>query len=58
LYYFAKFAIVNELLIIEDRHISARGRIGLPQLDTVPSARAAAAKDVRNCLQAAMVRIA
>jgi len=29
LYYFAKFAIVNELLTIEDRHISARGRIGL-----------------------------
>jgi len=27
LYHFEKFAIVNELLIIEDHRISARGRI-------------------------------
>jgi len=30
--YFAKFAIINELLIID--HISARSRIGSPQPDT------------------------
>jgi len=29
LYHFAKFGIVNELLIIEDRRISARDKIGL-----------------------------
>jgi len=36
LYHFAKFAIINELLIIEDRRISARGRIESPQTYTDP----------------------
>jgi len=36
--HFVEFAIVNELLIIEDRRINARDRIGPPQPNaaTVP----------------------
>jgi len=39
LYYFAKFTIVNELLIIEDRRISAHDRIEPSQPDARPHAR-------------------
>jgi len=34
--HFADFAIVNELLITENRRISARGRIGLSQTLVCP----------------------
>jgi len=53
LYYFAKFAIVNELLTIKDCRISARGRIGPSQSDAGPHKAA-----VRSCLQTAMAPIA
>jgi len=50
--HFAEFAIVNELLIIENRRISARGRIRPPQPDAGSTGRRrAVARDTRSCLQ-------